>query len=70
MDNWMKAKGEVLHGDEFFPPLAHAGSALAQAVKSSPGLGNQSMRLTFLLRHRQRPKIDPGRESVLCARSA
>ena len=48
MDNWMKAKGEVLHGDEFFPPLAHAGNALAQAVKSSPGLGNQSLRLTFL----------------------
>jgi cardiolipin synthase len=49
MDNWVKAKGEVLHGDEFFPPLAHAGSAWAQAVKSSPGEGNQSMRLTFLL---------------------
>jgi len=49
MDNWMKAKGEVLHGDEFFPPLSPAGGALAQAIKSSPGLGNQSMRLMFLL---------------------
>ena len=48
MDNWMKARGEVLHGDAFFPPLTHAGNALAQAVKSSPGLGNQSLRLTFL----------------------
>ena len=28
--------------------LAPAGQALAQAVKSSPGLGNQSLRLTFL----------------------
>jgi cardiolipin synthase A/B len=49
MDNWIKSKGEVLHGDEFFPPLAHTGNAWAQAVKSSPGVGNQSMRLTFLL---------------------
>jgi cardiolipin synthase A/B len=49
MDNWMKAKGEVLQGDEFFPRLAQSGGAWAQAVKSSPGLGNQSMRLTFLL---------------------
>jgi cardiolipin synthase A/B len=49
MDNWMKAKGEVLQGEEFFPRLTQAGGAWAQAVKSSPGLGNQSMRLTFLL---------------------
>src|SRR5262249_2415168 len=49
MDNWIKSKGEVLHGDEFFPPLSPIGSARAQAVKSSPGLGNQSMRLTYLL---------------------
>ena len=49
MDNWMKAKGEVLQGEEFFPRLSQSGGAWAQAVKSSPGLGNQSMRLTFLL---------------------
>ena len=49
MDNWIKSKGEVLHGNEFFPSLAHVGSVWAQAVKSSPGVGNQTMRLTFLL---------------------
>ena len=49
MDNWIKARGEVLHGDLFFPRLNPAGSALAQAIKSSPGLGNQTMRLMFML---------------------
>lgn len=49
MDNWIKSRGEVLHGDLFFPHLPHSGSALAQAIKSSPGLGNQTMRLMFML---------------------
>ncbi len=49
MDNWIKARGEVLHGDLFFPRLGQHGSALAQAIKSSPGLGNQTMRLMFML---------------------
>lgn len=49
MDNWMKARGEVLHGDLFFPRLSPAGPTLAQAITSSPGVGNQSMRLMFLL---------------------
>ena len=53
LDNWVKARGEVLHGNGVFPPLSPAGGdrggQLAQAFKSSPGLGNPAMRLMFLL---------------------
>ena len=51
MDNWIKARGEVLHGDKFFPPLPPPGRGgeVAQAFPSSPGLGNPAMRLMFLL---------------------
>ncbi len=49
MDNWIKSCGEVLHGNDFFPPLRRAGNILAGATKSSPGRGNPNMRLLFLL---------------------
>jgi cardiolipin synthase len=49
MDNWMKTTGEVLHGEEYFPPPAAAGGALAQVFKSSPGEGSESVRLMYLL---------------------
>jgi cardiolipin synthase A/B len=35
MMNWMKTRGTVLHGADFFPPLASTGPYLAQAVRSS-----------------------------------
>jgi cardiolipin synthase len=49
MDNWMKTTGHVLHGEEYFPPEAKAGDALAQVFKSSPGEGSESVRLMYLL---------------------
>ncbi len=49
LDNWIKSRGEVLHGDAFFPRLQRAGNVLAAATKSSPGRGNPNMRLLFLL---------------------
>jgi len=49
MDNWMKATGAVLHGEEYFPDLPKIGDALAQVFKSSPGEGSESVRLMYLL---------------------
>lgn len=49
MDNWLKTRGEVLHGSEYFPPLAASGSYLAQGFKSSPRLGDNNITLMYLL---------------------
>lgn len=47
MTNWLKTRGTVLHGDDFFPPLASTGSYLAQAIRSSPR--NENLDLMYLL---------------------
>jgi cardiolipin synthase len=49
MDNWLKTRGVVLHGPEYFPPLAPTGSDVAQAFKSSPRQGDIDMHLMYLL---------------------
>jgi cardiolipin synthase len=49
MDNWIEATGEVLHGDDYFPPLESAGPMSAQLFYSSPTLGSASMELMYLL---------------------
>jgi cardiolipin synthase len=49
MDNWIKATGTVLHGPDYFPPLAAAGAEPAQVFSSSPAGGSESMRLMYLL---------------------
>jgi cardiolipin synthase len=49
MDNWLKTRGEVLHGPEYFPPLATTGPYTAQAFKSSPRQGDMDIRLLYLL---------------------
>jgi cardiolipin synthase len=49
MDNWMKTRGEVLHGDAVLPPLTAMGGERAQAFRSSPGLGSPVMRSMYLL---------------------
>ena len=49
MDNWIKARGEILHGDKFYPRLPAAGSQIAQAFPSSPGLGDPAMHRMFHL---------------------
>jgi cardiolipin synthase len=61
MDNWMKTEGEVLHGEEYFPPLSPRGDALAQVFNSSPGEGAESVRLMYLL------SIASARESIRIA---
>ncbi|MGI9115030.1 MAG: phospholipase D-like domain-containing protein [Chthoniobacterales bacterium] len=49
MDNWLKARGEVLHGPEYFPPLSATGPYAAQVSRSSPSRGGSSLRLLYLL---------------------
>lgn len=41
MDNWLKEKGEVLHGLEYFPPLPHTGIVSAGLFHSSPEHGSR-----------------------------
>ncbi len=49
MDNWLKTRSQVLHREEYFPPLAPVGAAKAQVFKSSAGEGSESVRLMYLL---------------------
>ncbi len=63
LDNWLKSHSDVPHGEEFFPPLAPAGTSRAQVFKSSPGEGSASARLMYLL------SIAAARRSVHIANS-
>ncbi len=49
LDNWMKVRGEILHGDAYFPPLTSKGAHPAQMFSSSPSGGSESMHLMYLL---------------------
>ena len=49
MDNWIKASGEVLHGEAYFPALPAVGTGRAQVFSSSPSGGSESMHLMYLL---------------------
>lgn len=49
MDNWIKTTGRVLDGDDYFPPLAPAGSYPVQVFKSSPREGTEDIRMMYLL---------------------
>jgi cardiolipin synthase len=47
MSNWLKTRGKVLHGDDYFPPLQDTGSSLAQAIRS--GARYENLDLMYLL---------------------
>lgn len=49
LDNWIKATGEVLHGEDYFPALTPTGTGVAQMFSSSPSGGSESMQLMYLL---------------------
>jgi cardiolipin synthase len=49
LDNWMRATGQVLHGEAYFPALKPVGDQAAQMFSSSPSGGSESMHLMFLL---------------------
>jgi len=48
-DNWVKASGNVLHGQDYFPPIPPSGDGAAQMFASSPSGGSESMELMYLL---------------------
>jgi cardiolipin synthase len=45
--HWLATRGNVLHGADYFPPLAGTGPYLAQAIRSSTG--NANLDLMYLL---------------------
>jgi cardiolipin synthase A/B len=45
--NWLKTRGEVLHGSDYFPPLRSTGPYLAQAIQS--GAHYENLDLMYLL---------------------
>jgi cardiolipin synthase len=49
MDNWLKTRGRIFHGSDYFPPLSATGPYLAQIFKSSPRGGNLDIHLMYLL---------------------
>lgn len=49
LDNWIKVRGEVPHGDAWFPLIAPVGDGRAQMFSSSPTGGSESMELMYLL---------------------
>jgi cardiolipin synthase A/B len=49
MENWMRTRGVVLHGGEYFPALEPRGPALGQVVKSSPDEGSEAIRIMYML---------------------
>lgn len=49
LDNWVKTKGAVLHGKEYFPALKPVGTEKAQVFSSSPSGGSESMLMMYLL---------------------
>ncbi len=49
LDNWIKAKGQVLHNVKYFPSLKMTGTMPAQMFSSSPNGGGDSMVLMYAL---------------------
>lgn len=49
IDNWVKARAAVLHGEAYFPQLEAAGDCSAQITLSSARDGAESARLMYLL---------------------
>jgi cardiolipin synthase A/B len=47
MTNWLKTRGSVLHGSDYFPPLTNTGPDLAQSIRSSAR--NENLNLMYLL---------------------
>jgi cardiolipin synthase len=49
MDNWVKSRGELLTGLDYFPPLEPAGPHLTQVLKSSPAEGSSTVKLLYII---------------------
>jgi cardiolipin synthase len=49
MDNWVKSRGELLTGLDYFPSLGPRGSHVAQVLKSSPSEGSSTVKLMYIV---------------------
>ncbi|MGZ5475120.1 MAG: cardiolipin synthase, partial [Thermoanaerobaculia bacterium] len=49
MDNWVKSRGELLTGLDYFPQLPPRGSHIAQVIKSSPSEGSSTVKLMYVI---------------------
>jgi cardiolipin synthase len=49
MDNWVKSRGELLTGLDYFPALEPRGQHLAQVIKSSPSEGSSTVKLLYII---------------------
>ncbi|HEV2718684.1 MAG TPA: cardiolipin synthase [Thermoanaerobaculia bacterium] len=49
MDNWVKSRGELLTGLDYFPAVEPRGTQLAQVIKSSPSEGSSTVKLLYIV---------------------
>jgi cardiolipin synthase len=49
MDNWVKSRGELLTGLDYFPQLEPCGNHTAQVIKSSPSEGSSTVKLLYII---------------------
>ncbi|HYU24429.1 MAG TPA: cardiolipin synthase [Thermoanaerobaculia bacterium] len=49
MDNWVKSRGELLTGLDYFPAVPPRGEHLAQVIKSSPSEGSSTVKLLYIV---------------------
>lgn len=49
MDNWVKSRGELLTGLDYFPEPSPAGDRLVQVIKSSPSEGSSTVKLLYTI---------------------
>ncbi|HSP35719.1 MAG TPA: cardiolipin synthase [Thermoanaerobaculia bacterium] len=49
MDNWVKSRGELLTGLDYFPTLEAVGDQLTQVIKSSPSEGSSTAKLLYII---------------------
>jgi len=49
MDNWVKSRGEILTGLDYFPEMGPCGTHLTQVIKSSPSEGSSTVKLLYVI---------------------
>lgn len=49
MDNWVKSRGELLTGLDYFPEMPPAGEKQVQVIKSSPSEGSSAVKLLYTI---------------------
>lgn len=49
MDNWVKSRGELLTGLDYFPAAQPAGTQMTQVIKSSPSEGISTVKLMYIV---------------------